>query len=219
MKQASKARMKEEHGEIMLEASIIFVPILILLFVLLSLAFFYYQTAIMDSVANEVAADVAQNYKFHDIAVGKDTLTLHDVESTKMYRTTFGKNSLRALQEARGKKYAEWRVPITSLGFNPDKLDVECEIIGSGIGRAYVKVRVAQKTDFFLSGILDMTGITEKNTMFAATAYAECMDLTGYTSMINFTQYTAGKLKKFNGIAGLYVEIKDLVKQLQQLQS
>ena len=69
MKRANKAQMKEERGEIMLEASIIFVPILILLFVLLSLCFFYYQTAMMDSVANEVAADVAQNYKFQSPAL------------------------------------------------------------------------------------------------------------------------------------------------------
>ncbi len=215
MKRANKAQMKEERGEIMLEASIIFVPILILLFVLLSLCFFYYQTAMMDSVANEVAADVAQNYKFQNIAVGKNKLTYSDVISTKMYRTTFNMNSLEGLQKARADKYAQWRVPITSLGFNPDKLNVECSIEHSGIGRTYVKVKISQKTDFFLSGILDMTGITKKNTMFSATAYAECMDLTGYASTVNFTRYAADMLDAFSDVGEFYSSLKDLIEALK----
>lgn len=214
MRQKPTAKIAEERGEVMLEASFLLVSVMVLLLALLSVSFLFYQQSMMNSAANEIAADIAKNFKFTDLDVGSESLTLDDVNSAKMFRMSFSLNSLENAHENRAEDYANWRVPFTSLGLNPQSIQVDCEITRSGIGRAYVKATVSQKTDFFLSGILDMAGVADENTLFSATAYAECVDLMGYTSMVNFAQYASGELSAFNSIGGFYNSVKNLIQKL-----
>lgn len=216
MRKKLVAAAKDQQGEIMLEATMIFVPVLLLLFALLSLSFLFYQEAMMTSVANEVASDVARNYKFTDMEIGEDTITLDDVTKVAMFRTTFGKKEVEQKQAERAEAYAPWRVGLSSLGLNPGELKVDCNITGSGIGRTYVQVTVSQQSDFFLSGILDMLGITENGQMFSSTAYAECVDLMGYTSLVNFTAYGSKQLEAFQAIGNLYSSVKDFIQVLRK---
>lgn len=210
---------KDQNGEVMLEASIVLVSVIILLMVMLSLSFMFYQEAMMTSVANEIAADVAKNYKMPTLAIGDNEPQVNDVESVKMYRLSFGLRTLESAHEERADSYADWRIELATLGINPGDVDVKCEIKRSGIGRAYVKVTVRQTTDFFLSGILDYAGITEENTAFGATAYAECNDLMGYTSLLNFTRYLTEILNDQAGlraIGNLYESMKGFINELKR---
>lgn len=210
---ATDGKKNKQSGEVMLEAAIILVPILIMLMVLLSLCFMFYQQAIMHTVASEIAADVAKNYKFTSLEMGKNKLGTAQ-EELSMFRLTFGMNDLEEEHKIRSETYAKWRIALTSLGLNPGEPTVDCKINCSGIGRAYVKITVEQKTDFFLSDIMEFAGITEENTLFSATAYAECSDLTGYTSMVNLTEFAAERLSIFGGFGNLYESIKDLAQKL-----
>lgn len=212
-----REKMKQQQGEIMLEASIILVSVLLLLLALLSISFFFYQESLMNTVANEIASDVARNLKYTEtLKVGADEITPDDVADTHMFRMSFGQSTVAADQAQRGEEYAQWRVPRASLGLNPGELDVDCQVEYTGIGRACVKVTVSQRTDFFLSGVLDLLGVTQERELFSATAYAECMDLMAYTSMVNFTMY-AGKVldeSGFGSIGHLYNSVKDLAQEL-----
>ena len=203
-----------QRGEVMLESSFILVSVIILLMALLSISFMFYQEAMMTSVANEIAADVAKNYKFTEMDIGDSTITLDDANSVKMFRMSFGKNSLERAHENRAEDYAEWRIGAATLGLDSEDIEVDCEVTSSGIGRAYVKVTVSQKSTFFLSEILGMVGIMDENSMFSSTAYAECVDLMGYTSMVNFTEYGSRKLSIFNSIGGLYNSVKEFAQEL-----
>lgn len=206
---------RNQRGEVMIEASFILVSIIILLLVLLSISFMFYQVSMMSSVANEISADVAKNYKFTDMEMGKSEIMLEDVNSVKMFRMNFGKNGMEKSHQIRSETYAKWRIALSTMGINAEDVNVDCEIKSSGIGRSYVKVTVSQKSEFFLSGILDAVGITEKSTMFSATAYAECVDLTGYTSMVNFTEYASHVFSVFNPIGTLYTSVGDFYDTLK----
>lgn len=206
-------KLKKQNGEVMLEASIILVSVILLLLGLLSISFMFYQQSLMTTVATEIATDVAKNYKFTSVAMGKNH-DLDNVNEAKMFRMSFGKNGIEEAHEDRADDYVDWRVSLASLGLQPEDVEVDCEIVSSGIGRAYVKVTVSQKTDFFLSGILELMNISDENTMFTATAYAECTDLMAYTSMINFTQYGSEKLSVFNSVGNFYNSVKNLVNNL-----
>lgn len=205
---------RNQQGEVMLEASFILVSIILLLMALLSLSFFFYQEAMMTSVASEIAADVAKNYKFTDMEVGTGDITLDDTTSVKMFRMSFGKRSMENAHADRAEDYAEWRIGLSTMGINAEDIDVDCEVTSSGIGRAYVKVTVSQETDFFLSDLLEFMGIADENTAFRSTAYAECVDLMGYTSMVNFTEYGSRKLSIFNSIGGFYDSVKNFIQKL-----
>lgn len=206
-----------QRGEIMLEAAIIFVPVMILLLAMLSLGFWFYQMAMMTNVASEIAAEVARNIKFDKLDAYGDTIEVEDVISTMMFRSTFNLSKLKNAQRDRAKTHADWRIPLSSLGFGPQDPVVELELTYSGIGRTHVKVSVRQNTDFFLSSILRYTGIVEDHPIFGGTAYAECVDLTEYTSMVNFLRYGTdqlGGLDVAKAVGDLYVKAKELLETL-----
>lgn len=210
-----KTRRQGESGEVMLEAAIIVPMVLILLLALLSIAFLFYQSAMMSSIASEIAADVAKNYKYTGIEVGARSIAPKDAESVPMFRMNFGRKSMEKAHGERAARYAAWRVALTTLGMNPGEVTSACKVVNSGIGRAYVQVTVSQTTDFFLSGVLELVQVADRNTAFSATAYAECMDLMGYTSTVNFARYMSGKLKSFNDISALYQSWKKLAEAIR----
>lgn len=214
MKGRTTEKQNNQRGEVMLEAAMIMVPILILLMVLLSLSFLFYQQTMMATVASEIAADVGKNFKFTDQAVGDNTLSTSDATDLRMYRTTFGKGKVEDDKVDAAETYAEWRVALSSFGLNPGDPEVKCEIDGTGIGRSVVKVTVSQKTDFFLSDVMEFAGVSKEKMTFSATAYAECSDLMSYTSMINFTEFISDRLSMFNSIGNLYESVKGLVQNL-----
>lgn len=213
-----KALKNQQSGEVMIESAIILVPVLILLMAMLSLSFLYYQQSIMNSVATEIAADVAKKYKFYSVEVTDDTIVPDDYINTKMFRMNFAKGSIEDEHKTRVEDYATWRVALTSLGLDAEELEVDCTIRGTGIGRAVVKVTVKQKTTFFLSGILELAGITDSSTAFGATAYAECNDMIAYTSMINFTEYATSILAEngFGSVNNFYTSFKSFVENLME---
>ena len=223
--ETKQSKRSSQSGEIMLEASIVFVPVLILLMALLSLGFWFYEMAIMTNVASEIAAEVARNYKFESLAAYGDTLDLNDVagltksvpgltgnnEGLRRFRSTFGKSKLENTQNNRAQAHADWRIPLSTLGLGSQTIKATAELKRSGIGRIYVKVTVRHETDFFLSNILQLAGIVEDHPVFGGTAYAECIDLMEYTSMTNFLRYGMEKFSVFSSFGKLYKEVKGLL--------
>lgn len=214
MLKMNTTKIKEERGEIMLEASIILVAILILLMALLSITFLFYEEAVMTSIATEIASDVAKNVKFTDLDIGTTSISPSDYEDTQMFRTNFGQFSLQDDKEALAKTYALERMRLASFGMNAGTLEVECDLKVSGIGRMYAVVTVSRPSEFFLSGVLDLLDITDTKTMFSVTAYAECTDLMGYSATVNFTDYATTKLEVVDDFADFYKSLKEFVQTL-----
>lgn len=217
MKRIDERGAGDERGEIMLEAVIIIVPVLILLFVLLSLSFFFYQEAMIHTMATEIAENIAKNYKFTDLPMESQSLRLGDVNNTKMFRMTFEQKNVNDAHQGRANGYVQDRASFTGMGLHPQSANVSCEIHSTGIGRAYVKVTVSQKTDFFLSGILEMTGVADEETLFSSTVYAECTDFTAYTSLMNFDVYCSSQLSNmqlFDSIGSLWANVKNFALKL-----
>lgn len=214
MRRAMKEIVKGQRGEVMLEASIILVAVLILLMALLSITFMFYQQALMTTIAVETADEIAKNLKFTDLKIGANTLKASDYQDVQMFRTNFGQFSLEDDKEDLAKKYVASRLKLASFGLNPGEVECSVDLKASGIGRMYAVVTVSQKTDFFLSGILDMLDITSEKTLFSTTVYAECTDLIGYTSMVNFTDYLTGKLGLLEPLGDLYGSLRNLAQNL-----
>lgn len=211
---SKQSKCADQNGEVMLETVIVLVPVLILLLAMLSLGFWFYQMSIMTNVASDIATEVARNIKFESLDAYGDSIDVDDITSTRMFRSTFSLNKLKNIQQERAQARADWRIPLSTLGFGAQDLEVELELKSSGIGRTHVKVSVRQNTDFFLSGILKYAGIVEDHPVFGGTAYAECVDLTEYSSMVNFLWYGSEKLHVFSSFGNLYVKVRDLLDTL-----
>lgn len=215
MNRNNQEKKRAQCGEVMIEASFILVSVIILLMALLGISFLFYQQALMTTVANEMAADIAKNYKFPEMDMGEDTITLNHANTAGMFRMSFGKSNMEDAHVQRAEEYAEWRIVAASLGLDAEDVEIVCDIKSTGIGRAYVKVTVAQESDYFLSGFLQYLGMAEDDMTFSATAYAECSDLMSYTSMVNFTNYVASVMDEpLGGFGGLYTSVRDFVLEL-----
>ena len=140
-----------ERGEVMLEASIILLSIMTLLMALLSISFMFYQQSLMNTIATEIASEVAKDYKFTEIEVGNSDYSLtntygvnaggsaytKDERKTKIYGMSFGKESVESAHASQAELYAKERLEKASLGLNPGRALVE-EII-PGIKRTRQK--------------------------------------------------------------------------------
>lgn len=203
-----------QSGEVMLEAAIIFIPVLILVMAMLSLFFWFYQEAMMTSIAAEIAENVAQNVQFGELGINAAP-ALEDYSGQRMFRLSFGSGAVESDQRDRAEAHASWRIPLSTLGLSSGAVDVDCDIQMSGIGRAYVKVTVRQPSEIFLGGVLELAGIADSSDTFGGTAYAECVDLMGYTSMVNFVEYSSTEMDTAFGAVGmLYTSVKKLLKSV-----
>lgn len=208
-----------QNGEIMLEAAMIMVPILVLVMCLLSLSFLFYEQALTTTIATEIAADIAKNYKYSkrdNNEMGSGTLSLEDIENGKLFSSSFAIGKIEKEYTILANNYAQKRIEAATLGFHTSDLNVECDIKRTGLGRAYVKVSVSRDTDFFLSDIWNFgsQGTTANITGFGGTAYAECVDLIGYASMINFTDYWTSVLTDKIEVLGAADKLIDSIKSL-----
>lgn len=213
MKRFAHPFKQNESGEIMLESSIILVSVLILLMILLSMCFMFYQQAVMNTVAAELSSALAKNYKYHQADPRAHTFTVDDVAAQKKYRLTLGMSKMETKLEENADSVVQTRLSVSSFGINSTTVDAECEVVGTGFGRAYVKVTVTNDTEFFLSGILKWAGIFDGEA-FSATSYSEITDLTAYASTVNFANYVIGGMGPISGIGKIYVNLKDIIDKL-----
>lgn len=227
MKRKLKRDVYAENGEIMLEASLIYVMVIFLLTALLSISFMYYQKAMIVSVAQEIAVDIAKNYKydvtFDENEVGKTYIVDNeDLKSVNIFRSTFGKGNIEDEQKTRVENYIlDERIQAATLGINSGNIVItQCDVKRTGLGRTYVTVTIAQETEFFLSGVLEGLGIASKRELFESTARAECNDLIGYTSTVNLALYCTNALTSINFVSaadGMVTSIRDFVDKLGNL--
>lgn len=208
---------KAESGEIMLEAAIVFIPVLVLVMCLLSLGFFFYQTALINTVAADIADTAAENVKFTNLEPNEETLEVSDFQNLKLFRALFGAGSLGKAQQESAQRFADWRIPLSTLGFGDQKPEVTVKVQMSGPGRSYVEAKISLETDIFLGGVLRFAGILDEDDRYAAVAYAECVDLTGYTSTLNFAEYATKALEVFDPVGELYENGSDLLDGIKDL--
>ena len=218
--------VRNENGEIMLEATMVLLPTIIIMFTMISLSFLFYEQALMNTIATEIASEVGRFYKYskrYSDEMGANVLSDDDIKKGKLFSSSFAIGSIEDQYEDLAKEYAKERIAFASLGLDKSGLDVTCDIKTTAPGRAYVKVVVSQKTKFFLYEVWDLiaedggAGITD----FTGVAYAECSDLMGYTSMINFIDFWTSALVNevdlLGEVDGLIDAIKSMIEAGQSL--
>lgn len=214
MKRFIKTNLHDDRGEIMLESSFVMISVFLMLTVMLSLSFMFYQQSMITSVAAEISSSVAKNYKYTDTDLKTSEFTVSDASSIRKYRLTLSTGKLMREHEEQADTYGAERIKLTTLGINSSDVDVSCQLVHTGIGRAYIKVTVTNKTDFFLSNVLEAFGIYDGEG-FSATSYSECTDMTAYASTVNFSNYMAGFMEPFSGVGKTYQSFKNIVETLK----
>ena len=194
-----KAYIKDENGEVMLESTIVMLFTLFILIAMISVGFLFYQQAMLNTVAADIATDVATTFKLTDQEIGDNTLDPQSMKSVKLYRTTVALSSMRAKHKARANEYLPERVKLSSLGIlkgDPvvDKLDITVD----NVGRMHVDVTVSMECEILFGGALEYFGFMDSPPKFTASASAQCIDITAYASHVQFLDYVGRKIEGSN---------------------
>ena len=86
--------LNDDSGEVMLESTIIFTITIFLLLALLSIGFIFYQKAMLNSVADEIASSVGATFKFKDSDLMEREIGSNELSSNQMYRYMFHQQML-----------------------------------------------------------------------------------------------------------------------------
>ena len=214
MKKERKKLSDRQSGEIMLEASFILVIVIILMLAILSIGFLIYEKVMLVSAANDLAATIAENYKFVGMELGEREIGVDDVAAEKMYRLWFAVPSMESRYKIHADEYAENTVSKLSLGVGGGEPTIdECDIQVDGFGRAHVIVKISAEREIFLGGVLESLGIADRETLFSAQATADCVDITGYAGVVKFASFVCDNpiMKPLNSIASAINNLKDTI--------
>lgn len=192
-----KAKNTDCSGEVMIESTIVTIITIMVLIFLIAIGFLIYQQVLMSDIATESATAIARNYKFSSEVINGNnysSITIDDkyYEKIKRYRTTFNVASIKEANKRFSKSYINNRMPITSMSFDND-LVIDTDINSSSPGRTFVTVTISMDANLLFDGVLSYGNMDDDATSLSASATAECLDVTGYTSMVAYEHYLASK--------------------------
>ena len=187
----------DDNAEIMLESTIVMIITLFVLIAMISVGFLFYQQAMINTVASDVAVEIASNYKMTDSDIGSESSSYKKI---KLYRTSFAVTGMINLHKARAEKYRPERVKLTSLGiYDKEPWVDDFDICIDNVGRLHVEVTVKMECSILFDGALKYFGIIDSMPAFSATGRAECLDVTAYASHVQFLEYISNKISESGG--------------------
>lgn len=187
-----KEGRKSEEGVIILEATFCLLVSLLVVFLLMSAAFWLYQQVMVGVVCNEVASEVAQNYKLLELD-DNNSVSLEDVTGVGKYRYSIFKKSFEQKNEKKAADYTRGRLAKTSLAQSAQAPEVKITTSIDDIGRRHYEVTVTQRYTFLLGRLLEFIGQKETQTI-SRTAYVQSTDMLSYVNTVKTQKYLADKL-------------------------
>lgn len=186
----------KERGAVMLEGVFgVCVSIIVMIF-LLSFGFYLYQVTMVDIVANEIATEVVQTYKFKNVSDSSD-ISLNDVTSVGRYRYILFASQYDSANEAKGATLANVRLTKTTLAQTESMPTVQIEKVGDDVGRMHYEVTLSQEYSFLLGDVLSIVGLDASDTI-SATVYVEAVDVSNYINTVKMTNYGLSKFVSAN---------------------
>lgn len=191
-------KIKNERGELMLEAAYCILVCIIVLMLLLSLGFFLYQKTMFHIAANEIAEEVVQTYKLKNVSDSSE-IKASDISGIGKYRYLLFSDSFQRKNEEKAKKLVETRVPQTSLAKSEGTFEVSVETVIDDIGRRHFEVNVSKRYSFLMGDLLGFLGQQGEQTL-ETTVYVESVDVLSYVNTVKFTKYGFKKVGSNVGV-------------------
>ena len=210
-------KIKDDDGAIMLEFAMVMSLVLIVLAFMLGFGFFICQKTMCYTIATETASYIGDSYKYTGLNKIDETEVPKDkMKNLKNYRTSFALISMRNSSKNKTDAYVKERAKLTS--FTPEKSASvkEIKFYSDNIGRTHVKVTVNIESNVLFLNILQTVGLMDETPDFTATACAECIDITGYTSPMSYLKYLGDKINDTNA-GGAYNNVADTLKDVKDI--
>ena len=205
--------MKNEKGEVVVEASIVLTITIVFITVLIYLGFFIYQYTNLQVVANHTATSVAQVYA----SECKDPIYGYISES-EFFKTDLYRNLTniftKALDET-NKRKAEWlsiyRLKKGSmLKFDDPQIEVDIEQKPGKIIQKQVVITIKQKMNLPLSSLWG----SNSDSYVTVVGRADCLDLLEYFNMVDTVNGLVDEVAdlKIMDTIGKWIELYNSIK-------
>ncbi len=214
-----RQRERQESGEIMLEALLVYTVTVFLLLFVLALFSVLFQAWNIQVIANETAAKAAQTYKLADADIVTGYVTEEQITEVKEYRYLWKSSELENAARDKLVGYASDRLIKTTYTKQVGEPEIKMELCRDAFARRHIEVTIQGRYTVPFGEALSYAGL-DSVTTYTATARAECLDLMDYVTTVDFAseQASLGQfdsqlvdfLDKFLGlfdtIRGLYTE-------------
>lgn len=215
---------KNNRGQVVIESMLVYVVTLALLFLILALMCALYQRFNVDTVANDTAEKIAQNFRVSPENINEQGIqNSSSYDDPEDYRYLVNSKYSDILENSKdfGNDFAIHRLMRSSFGNTIDtaKTDVEVNVVADGIGKRHVEVCISGKYNIPFAEIFDyfnLDGFTE----YKVYGYAECLDLLEFLNEVKFiknvSDMVVDDLGSFGNAASSIIEaigkVVDLVK-------
>lgn len=176
--------IKNEKGEVVVEASIVLTITIVFITVLIYLGLYIYQYTNMQVVANEAATNVAQVYasEYKDPIYGY--ISESEFYKTDLYRnlTNIFTKSLDETNKQKAEWFAQYRLKKGSMLKDTEpKVVVDVVQKPGKIIQKQIVVTVSQKMELPLSGVWG----SDSNSVVTVEGRADCLDLLEYFNLVD----------------------------------
>lgn len=193
----------------MLEALIVYTVTIFLLFLVLAMFAVFYHIWNIQTIANEAASLAAQTYKLGNSPTDTGYVTLKEVCDIDEYRYMFGNDmDLEKKADSRVKLYANTRLDHTSFVHKLAEPEISVEVKKDALASRHIEVTISETFTVPFGQALDYFGY-DSTIVYEAKAYADCIDLIDYITMVDYTEQQTS-LSKF----GSFVKMIDAVLKL-----
>lgn len=212
MRKQSKRRNNGESGMLMLEAQIIYMLTMVLLFFILAVFSTLYQRWNLQTIANEATMRMAQTYRLNMAEEASGFADKDDFLSVGTYRylaNTFTKNMEESVQE-RITTYSNWRLSKTTYTNNVTEPKCVVEVVSDALGRRHLETTITGEYAVPFGEFLTLAGFKGTVT-YEVNAYADCLDIVDYVNIVDYTKSQTSLSQLNSTVIGLIDSLFSLI--------
>lgn len=200
----------------MVEALLVYMVTILMLFLVLSLFSTLYEIWSIHIVANDTAVKAASCYVMPDADVTTGEIEEKDVTSVALYRYfLWRKPALEQSIQTKFSQFAKERLDGSGLIKTGSDPVIAVEFIHDGVSSNHVKVTIIKSFSMPFKPVLKSLGLKTEIEK-TAVAYADCTDMIDYLNTVKYVEQMTS-LKKLdssfvdalNSLLGLITEVKD----------
>lgn len=202
------------EGAIMLEALIVYMVTVFLLFFILALFCVFYHIWSMQTIANEAATRVAQSCKFSEADIDTGYVTLEELTSLERYRYLKNKSErMEQIAQEKLEDYVNRRLDRVSFVHKMADPEIRMEIKKDGMASRHIEVHITEKFQVPFGAALTYFGYDD-TISYECTSYAKCLDIIDYINTVDFVdqqtsanQLNSSLVKLVNAVLKLFKTI------------
>lgn len=200
--------IKDENGEIVVEASFVFPLVIFVVFIIIQLGFIMYQQTLLTVVANETASSLAQIYSTPSKDPFVGFINTEELSKVKLYRNILNDAKNGIDKKAWFVKYrlAKQRLYRESGDFT---IEIDFEHQPGTILQKTVVVKIEARYDLTFFRLF---GVRDTSKVFRAEGRAECLDLLDYSSVLCLADNVADDV--LDPVASATINVKNRLSEV-----